>query len=97
MDLVSQQVQGSNMADSTGYETQQAFLAAVDKALISLKLNVLDRWVSGPCCLYPAAATDKGTSVVQQEGVAHVLCEWLCPATVAGELQPASRSTSLNV
>eukprot|EP00878_Enallax_costatus_P013862 GHUV01014497.1.p1 GENE.GHUV01014497.1~~GHUV01014497.1.p1 ORF type:complete len:422 (+),score=169.95 GHUV01014497.1:2980-4245(+) len=42
-DLVSQQVQGSNMADSTGHQKQQAFLAAVDKALLSLKLNVLDR------------------------------------------------------
>lgn len=42
-DLVSQQLQGSSMADTEQYQKQQAFLAAVDKALLKMKLDVLDR------------------------------------------------------
>lgn len=43
-DLVAQQLQGSNMAVTDDkLKHQQALLAAVDKALLQMKVDVLDR------------------------------------------------------
>lgn len=38
------------MVDSPDYQKQHAFLAAVDKALVSLKFDVLDRYVLEGIC-----------------------------------------------